>query len=67
MILYITKYDDLYLEQLKTAIGYMITRIPCPPNAYCDGGCGLKSFCKLLNNAYGDICQEESKRNGTKA
>lgn len=65
MILFLSKYDDLYLEQLKTSIGYALTRIPCPPNGYCGPTCGLQPFCGLLNNAYADICQEESKRNGT--
>lgn len=62
MILFLSKYDDLYLEQLKTSIGYCLGRIPCPPDSYC----GIQSFCGLLSNAYADICQEESKRNGTK-
>ena len=66
MILSLSKYDDLYLEQLKTGIANSYLRIPCPHSGYCDSNCGLRQFCELLKAAYEDVCQEESKRNATK-
>lgn len=62
MILHLDKYDDLYLNQLGISIAHCLTRIPCPPRGYCD----LDQFCNLLQLAYIDVRQEESKRNGTK-
>lgn len=66
MILYLDKYDDLYLKQLEISIAHCLTRIPCPPRGYCDSTCSLQQFCKLLKAAY-DVCQEEFKRNGTES
>lgn len=53
MIHHLDKYDDLYLAKLKNFISHCITGTPCPNIRYCD-------------SAYIDVCQEESKRNGTK-
>lgn len=66
MILHLDKYDDLYLDKLKIFINHCIVGIPCPNIRYCDSACGLNQFCELLQVAYIDVCQEESKRNGTK-
>lgn len=66
MIIRIDEYDDLYLKQLEISIAYFLTRLPCPPSGYCDSTCGLQQFCKSLKTAYDNVCQEESKRNGTK-
>ena len=65
MILHLDKYDDLYLGQLKTSIANAHIKILCPPGGYCDSACGLNQFCEALQVAYIDVCQEESKRNGT--
>ena len=67
MILCLAEYDDLYLNQLKNSIAYCVTRIPCPPKGYCNPSCGLQRFCKLLQTAYSEVCEEESRRHGTKA
>lgn len=67
MILRLPEYDDSYISKLKISIGHSIIRIPCPPNGYCNPTCGLWRYCKLLQTAYSEACEEESKRNGTKA
>ena len=67
MVLHLTEYDDLYIKQLRISIGHAIIRVPCPPNGYCNDTCGLRPFCILLKHVYSEVCEEESKRNGTKA
>lgn len=62
MIHHLDKYDDLYLAKLKNFISHCITGTPCPNIRYYD----LNQFCESLQVAYIDVCQEESKRNGTK-
>lgn len=66
MILRLDGYDDLYIKQLIGFFGKEIVNIPCPSRGYCDSSCGVRRFCKLLQVAYSEVWQEESKRNGTK-
>ena len=65
MILRLDGYDDLY-KTVNRIFVKEIVNIPCPYSGYCDSSCGLRRFCKLLQVAYSEILQEESKRNGTK-
>lgn len=66
MILRLDECNDLYLNKLRKFIGRCIVEIPCPPAGHCDSECGMRLFCNILQAAYAEICQEESKRNGTK-
>ena len=66
MILRLDGYDDLYLNKLRKQIGRYIVEIPCPSLGYCDSECGIRQLCAILQCAYREVYQEESKRNGTK-
>lgn len=66
MILRLDGYDDLYLKKLRKQIGRYIVEIPCPSAGYCDSKCGIRQLCTILQCAYGEVCQGESKCNGTK-
>lgn len=66
MFLRLDGYDDLYIKQLIEFFGNEIVNIPCPYRGYCDPSCGLRRFCKLLQFAFNEVCQEKYKRNVTK-
>ena len=65
MILRLDEYDDLY-KAVNRIFGKEIVNILCPSRGYCDYSCGVRRFCKILQVAYSEVWQEESKRNGTK-
>lgn len=66
MILRLDGYDDLYIKQLIEFFGKEMVNIPCQFRGYCDSSCGMILFCKLLQVAYSEVCEEEYKRHGTK-